>query len=460
MSRFARRAISLVTGVALATWTILPALAAPPAPDLGATVVTQSSSNTAIIVQSGSATTGAAVATDDLASAVSGDAKVELEAEQEQTAVQVAVAAGAEVDAGAATTLVATSVEQDATNWAGIEQTGVAITGDAAATDDLAFAKSGDAEVEAEAEQEQTIVQIAANAGVTIGGDETEAAAFAAQEQDADNIAFIVQDLAAVSGDAVAAGHFAFAKSGDAEAEAEAEQEQLIVQVAANIALPILGFDTSVLAAQGALQDAENFAQVEQVGLAVSGPAVATGDFADAITGDAEVELESEQEQLIVQGALNAALAILTDETAVAAISASDQIASNESLFSQTGVAVSGAAVATGDFSDAKSGDAKVELEAEAEQAAIQLLANVGFALLESEEQVESIAAIGQLKAESACIIQEGVAVTGPAAATDTFAFADSGDAKFEAEAEIEQFDLQLALVINGVLEFFGVTAQ
>lgn len=455
MSRFARRAISLVTGVALAASLVLPALAAPPVPDLGATVVTQSSSNTAIIVQTGTAATGAAVATDDLAVAKSGDADLDLKASQEQVAVQVAVAAGAEVGKGDAATLVATSVSQDATNWAGIEQTGVAVSGDAAATEVLAFAKSGDADIFAKADQDQAIVQIAANAAVTIGGDDTEAAAFAGQDQVAANTAFIIQDVAAVSGDAVAAGFLADAKSGDADVTARAYQDQLIIQAAANVALPILGFDSTVLAAQGALQEADNFAQVGQTGLAVSGAAAATGDFANAHSGYADVDLHSDQDQVIVQAALNAAVLFLGLDDSVIVATASDQIASTESLFSQTGVSATGAAVATGKFSDAYSGDAYTDLYADSHQAAIQLLANVGFSALTSGEDVESAAAIEQLKTESACIVQDALSDTGPAAATGFHSLAISGDSDQKLDADQKQFDLQIALVINGVLELF-----
>jgi hypothetical protein len=317
MSRTIRNLVAVGSAMLLSVSLALPALAWEPDVSVsGTTVSAQKSCNTAVAVQSGAAISGPAVVNGN-GEAESGDASVELSGHQSQTNVQVAV--GAAVGVGAIGEKIAVSADttnaQQASNWAGMEQSAAAVTGQAETAgtvkdaDDAAEAETGDASVEIEASQHQTNIQASANVAAALGvlafDEPIKVAASGVAAQQSDQTAMITQDGAAITGTAFASGKEAEATSGDAETELEAHQRQLTVQLIANVAVPILSADTDVMSDSVAAQSNWTAADIAQSGASETFPAQTMGDEGESTSGDAETELEQSQHQKTIQAALS-----------------------------------------------------------------------------------------------------------------------------------------------------------
>lgn len=471
MSRFAYKAVSIGTALALMLSLAGSVLAADPEPSAAAT--TQSGSNVAQVVQTGSLSSGDAVALPG-AKATSGDVHVEAEVEIEQEIDQ-------DANTGANGGSVASTV-QTATNTANVGQSVTAASGDAVASGFGAQASSGDVKVEAEVEKEQEIDQdasthagsIVSNGAASVNSQPaTIVAGIATTVQTATNTDLVLQTVAAQSGTAVADGPFAKAKTGYVKVEAEIEDEQDIDQDA----------DAHAWGGVAAIdQTASQTANAVQTVVATSGDATAIVDFLDgefdtfgvalgfpffsfasAESGDVCVEAEIEQEQDVDQYARAGADGIEDDGDSLAAVF---QLGSNTSIALQLVTATSGEAGAFATFEDeevdaeasargglffgtsAETGDVCLDLEIDVEQEIDQYAdayANGGIAIIDQDVDDDA--------ANYSAAIQ-GASTVAPLAASsgDAFAFgedwdwteAESGDVgtwrcPIELEIDVEQ---------------------
>lgn len=315
-----------------------------------------------------------------------------------------------------------------------------------------------------------TLPALAWEPGTSVGGT-------GVSVQQSSNTAVAVQSAAAVSGPATVNGN-GEAESGDAKVELSGHQEQTNVQVgiSAAVAVDVLGAPIGVRADTTNAQEASNWAGLEQQAAAISGAAETAGDtyksheYAEAESGDAEVEATAAQEQTNIQASANVAAFIGhfgmdRQESATLAVdgnhfepisvyanSLAAQTSDQTAMITQAGAATTGDAFAQApkcSEAEAESGEAEVELEAFQHQLTVQLAANVAIPIF-SNSSVDSTFTAAQGSSNAADIAQDGAAVSEYATAIGDDAEAESGEAEAEVFDCQNQEAIQAALMLNG----------